>query len=448
MGFLDGTVVNVAIKRIGTDIGASLADLQWVVNGYLLMLAALILVGGSLGDRFGRKRLFLIGVIWFAVASAVCGLANSPAVLIGARVVQGIGAAMLTPGSLSMIQGAFVREDRARAIGTWSGLAGVTTALGPLVGGWLVQTASWRYVFWINIPLAAIVIAIGVHHIPETSDPQASHHLDLPGVVLGAVGLGAVTYALIEAGTRSSAEVAVAAVVGVLALTAFVLVERHGREPLVPPSIFSSRVFLFSNVLTFVVYGALGALMFMLVLQLQVVTGWTPLEAGLSTLPVTVLMLLFSGRSAALSARIGPRTQMTAGPVVCGLGALLLSRVGAGESYWLGVLPGVVLFGIGLTLMVAPLTATVMAAAEDRYAGTASGVNNAIARAGSLLAVAALPALVGLSGADYAKPAVFGNGFTSSMYICAALLFAGGIAGWMALRPTGPGAAPSPSPPR
>ncbi len=435
MAFLDGTIVNVAIRVIGTDLDASLADLQWVLNAYTLMLAALILIGGSLGDRLGRRRVFVVGVVWFAAASAGCALAPSPQVLIASRAVQGVGGALLTPGSLAMIQGAFATDDRARAIGIWSGLAGVTTAVGPFLGGWLIAVATWRLVFWINVPLAVAVVLVAARHVPETRDPQAVHSFDLPGAVLGCVGLAGITYALIgwDASTRTYS----AAGLGLLALAAFVLTEHRRRAPMVPPALFSSRVFTTSNVLTFLVYGALGALLFLLTLQLQVVAGYTPLQAGISLLPVTLLLLVLSSRSGALATRIGPRLQMSVGPLLCAAGALLLLMVDGSGSYSTRVLPGVLVFGLGLAALVAPLTATVLAAAPDRYAGVASGVNNAVARAGSLLAVAALPVAVGLSGNDYENPAAFSAGFRTAMVVCAVLLGLGAAAGWLGLRHAG-----------
>jgi EmrB/QacA subfamily drug resistance transporter len=433
MAFLDGTVVNVALREIGTDLNASIADLQWVLNSYLLALASLILVGGSLGDRLGRRRIFVIGVIWFAVASAACALATNPEMLIIGRAIQGIGAALLTPGSLAMMQGSYRQEDRARAIGLWSGMAGVSTLLGPFVGGGLVQTVGWQYVFWINVPIAAAIVAIALRHVPESRDPEAARHFDLLGAALGAIGLGAITFALIEAGSQPASTVTIAAVIGVASLIAFVLSQRR-PNPMVPPKLFESRVFNSSNLLTLVVYGALGALSFLLVLQLQVVSGYSPLEAGLATLPITVFMLLLSGRSAALAAKIGPRIQMTVGPFVCAVGAVLLMGVGADASYWINVLPGMALFAFGLTCLVAPLTATVLAAAPNRWAGIASGVNNAVARAGSLLAVAALPYAVGLTGDDYDNPVAFNDGYQMAMAVCAVLLAMGGVFGWIGLR--------------
>jgi EmrB/QacA subfamily drug resistance transporter len=433
MAFLDGTVVNVAIRRIGTDLDASMAELQWVINSYLLALASLILVGGSLGDRLGRRRMFTVGVAWFAIASVGCALAPNPETLIAARAVQGIGAALLTPGSLAMMQGSYRPEDRARAIGLWSGMAGISTLLGPFLGGGLVQTVGWPYIFWINIPIAIAIILITVRHVPESRDPQAAHRFDLLGAALGAVGLGAITYALIEAGSQPASTIAIAAIVGVAAMVAFALSQRR-PDPMIPPAIFSSRVFNASNGLTLLVYGALGALSFLLVLQLQVVSGYDPLVAGLATLPITIVMLLLSGRSAALASRIGPRPQMTLGPILCAAGALLLIGIDADATYWIDVLPGMMLFALGLSCLVAPLTATVLAAAPDRWAGIASGVNNAVARAGSLLAVAALPVAVGLTGDDYDNPVAFDDGYQTAMIVCAVLLLLGAAFGWIGLR--------------
>ncbi len=438
MALLDGTVVNVALRVIGADLGADLADLQWVVNAYMLTLASLILVAGSLGDLLGRRRVFLVGVIWFAVASALCGLAQGPMLLIVARALQGVGGALLTPGSLAILQSSFHRDDRARAIGAWSGLGGVAAAIGPFLGGWLVQEASWRYVFLINVPLAAAVVAVTVRHVPESCDRTvAGRHVDTLGAVLGALGLGGVTYALIEAGGDSGVLAVVVGIAGAAAIAAFVVHQRRAPYPMVPPSLFASRIFTVSNLLTVVVYAALGAMFFFVVLNLQVTLGYTPLEAGISLFPITVFMLVFSARSGALATRIGPRLQMSAGPIVCAVGVGLLIGMDADSSYLTGVLPGVSIFAAGLTVLVAPLTATVLAAAPDRYAGVASGVSNAVARTGSLLAVAALPVAVGLSGTDYDDPAAFGAGFRHAMSVSAALLVAGGLLALVGLRRAG-----------
>ena len=435
MAMLDGTVVNIALRSIGADLGASIAQLQWVVNAYLLALASLILVGGSLGDHLGRKRVFIVGVTWFALASALCGLAQSPGQLIGARLLQGVGAALLTPGSLAMIQGSFRKADRGRVIGQWAGLGGIAAAIGPLLGGWIVANASWRWIFGINVPIAVAVVLVAARHVPESRDPEAARTFDVAGAALGAVGLGGATYALIENGSAPAAAVLTAAVVGAVALVGFVLFERRHPDALVPMHLFASRTFSVANGLTLLVYGALGAMLFFLVLQLQVVTGWSPLAAGLSTVPLTLVMLLFSSRSGALAARIGPRLPLSVGPVLCGCGTLLLRGVDADTGYLTGVLPGMLVFSAGLVLLVAPLTSSVLAAAPDRYAGIASGVNNAVARTGSLLSVSALPAVVGIAGADYEQAAVFAAGYERAQLICAGLLFAGGVTGFVGLRP-------------
>jgi EmrB/QacA subfamily drug resistance transporter len=433
MTLLDGTVVNVALRTIGEDLDASLAQLQWITNGYLLSLASLILLGGSLGDRFGRRRIFVVGTVWFAAASLLCGLAPTPEVLIVARILQGVGAALLTPGSLSMIQGVFRQKDRAAAIGAWSGLGSIAAAVGPFVGGVLVQYASWRWIFLINLPLAMVTVLIAQRSVPETRDPDPPQSFDHLGGVAATVALGGVTYALIEWGDPAAPWAALA---GVLAGVAFVLVERREREPMLPLSLFGSRTFSAANVMTLLVYAALGAILFFLVLQLQTVSGYGPLAAGIATLPITLCMLFLAKRGGELGTRIGPRVPMTFGPLVMAVGVLLLLGVGGDVNYLLQVLPGLTVFGLGLALMVAPLTATVLAAAPDEHAGIASGVNNAVARAGSLLAVAALPVAVGLGGEEYADPQAFDAAYGMAMVACAALLVIGGVVSWLTIRPT------------
>ena len=435
LALLDSTVVNVALERIGDEFDASFAALQWTVNGYTLTLAGLILLGGSLGDRFGRRRIFCIGVVWFALASALCGLAPSVEFLIAGRALQGVGGALLTPGSLALISASFHGSDRAAAIGAWSGLGGVAGAIGPFVGGWLVEW-TWRAVFLINLPLAAVVLVVALRHVPESRDPDAAHHLDLPGTVLAVTGLGALTWALTAAG-EDGGTLAVwgTGVAGVLALVAFVVVERRSRAPLVPGELFASARFTGANLVTLLVYGALGVHFVLVVLQLQVSAGFSPLAAGTAMLPITVIMLLLSARSGRLAQRIGPRWPMAVGLLLAATAMLWLSRIGPGASYLVDVLPPVTLFGLGLAGTVAPLTATVLDAADDRHAGIASGVNNAIARAAGLLAVALIPALAGISGTDYEDPVAFSAGFRTAMTICAGLLVAGAVLSAVLLRP-------------
>jgi EmrB/QacA subfamily drug resistance transporter len=431
IAFLDGTVVNVALRSIGEDLDASLSELQWITNGYLLSLSSLILLGGSLGDRFGRRRVFVIGTIWFAAASLLCGIAPNPEVLIAARVLQGIGGALLTPGSLSMIQGAFRHEDRATAIGSWSGLTGIAGAIGPFVGGGLIQYADWRWIFLINLPLAVVTVFIAVRTVPETRDPHASSHFDVAGAVLASAALGGATYALIQWGGTAAW---VAVVVAVVAGAGFILVEGREREPMLVLSIFRNRTFSASNVMTLLVYGALGAVSFFVTLELQTVSGYGALAAGAAFVPMTLVMLVLASRGGRLSQRIGPRIPMTVGPLVMAVGVLLMLRVGPDVSYVLDVLPAVLVFGLGLSLMVAPLTATVLAAAPEEHAGIASGVNNAVARAGGLLAVAALPLVVGLHGEEYADAASFDAAYGTAIMIGAALLAVGGVVSWLTIR--------------
>jgi EmrB/QacA subfamily drug resistance transporter len=433
MAFLDGTVVNVALPTIGRDLGASTSSLQWILNGYQLSLASLILLGGSLGDRDGRRRIFVLGVGMFAVASLLCAVSPTIELLIAARVAQGVGAALLTPGSLAMIESAFRASDRPRAIGAWSGLTGVATALGPLLGGYLVSAVSWRAVFLINVPIGALVIGLA-HRVPETRDPSAHGQLDIRGAALAALGLAGITVALIEGpGHGLSASIVLAGSVGVAALVAFLWSEHRSVNPMVPLGMFSSRQFSGANLVTFVVYAAIGGFFFLLVAFLQISLGYSPIAAGSATLPVTLLMLVFSARSGAVVQRIGPRSPLTIGPITVALGLLLLTRINPGDGYVTSVLPAIVIFGLGLTLVASPVTATVLAAADASHAGIASGINNAVARVAQLLAVAALPLVAGLTGHRFYQPAAMTHGFHIAMVVAAALAATGGAIAWLTI---------------
>lgn len=434
MAMLDATVVNIALPEIGRSLRTDFTTLQWIVNAYTLTLASLILLAGALGDRFGRRRVFLIGVTWFALASLLCGLAPSAEVLVAARALQGVGGALLTPGSLAIISSAFTTGDRAKAVGAWSGLGGVAAAIGPFAGGWLVQI-DWRAVFLVNLPVALFVILVTLRHVPETRDTASPPGLDITGAVLTAAGLAAVTYALTRLGSGGGdPSVLVAGLAGISALVAFGFVERRSPHPLVPLTLFADRQFSATNAVTLLVYAGLGVFFFLLVLQLQIVAGFSPLVAGTALLPVTALMLLLSARAGALAERIGPRLPMTVGPLLAATGFLLTLRIGPDASYPADVLPAVVVMGLGLACTVAPLTATVLGSADPRYAGTASGVNNAIARTGGLLAVAVIPVAAGLGGTDYTIPADFNAGFHTAMLIGAGLLAVGALLSAVLLR--------------
>jgi EmrB/QacA subfamily drug resistance transporter len=429
LAMLDSTVVNVALPFLGKDLDAGMAGLQWTINAYTLTLAGLILLGGSLGDRYGRRKVFLIGTVWFAVASALCGLAQNIEFLIAARALQGIGGALLTPGSLAIIQASFIRHDRPRAVGAWSGLGGVASAIGPLLGGGLVQTAGWRWAFLINLPFAALIVFVALRHVPESKDEQAAGRFDVLGAVLAALALAGITYGLIQKG------VSIPLVVGLALGAAFVVTEiRRSPDALVPVSLFRDRVFSAVNVVTLIMYAAMGVVFFLLVVQLQVVSGFSPIVAGLAMLPTTILMMLLSARAGELAKRVGPRWPMTIGILVAGAGFLWMSTIGFHASYPFQVLPAVTVFGLGLSGAVAPLTATVLATADERYAGTASGINNAVARTGSLLAVAAVPPLVGLVGDAFENPPVFDAGFRMAMLISAGMMVLAALITFVTIR--------------
>ena len=421
MASLDATVVNVALPHIGSDLHADVGALQWVLTGYLLSLSSLILLGGALGDRVGRRRVFVIGTLWFAAASVLCGLAPNTDVLIGARVLQGVGGALLMPGSLAILEASFRRSDRAAAIGAWSGLGGVAGALGPFVGGALVDGPGWRWAFLLNVPVAAGAIAAARTAVPETRDLHASGRLDFLGAGLAVVGLATGTWSLTQAGQRgwTAPPVVLAGGIAIVALACFVWHLFETRDPLVPPALFRDRTFTVVNLMTVVLYAAIGVSFFLVAYELQVAAGWSALEAGIALLPTTVLMLVGSARSGALAQRIGPRLQLTVGPLLTAAGLLLLTRIGQHPTWGIDVLPGATLFGLGLVTFVAPLTATVMGSAARDHVSTASGVNNAIARTASLAALASIPVVSGLANAT--GPADLTSAFRTSLLIAAAL---------------------------
>lgn len=434
---LDSTVVNVALPRIGKELHGDVGDLQWVVTAYLLTLSALLLLAGSLSDRYGRRRIFILGVIWFTVASVACGLSPTAPALTAARALQGVGGALLTPGSLAILEATFRADDRAAAIGAWSGLGGVAVAVGPFVGGYLVQAWSWRLVFFINVPIALVVVLIALRHVPETRDPAAPHRLDIAGALLAALALGGITYALIEipAHGARAADVVIAGAAGALFLILFFVVEQRRAEPMLELALFRNRTFSAANAETFVVYAALGGAFFLLPIDLQQVLGYSPLASGAALLPSTAVMLVLSTSAGRLAQRIGPRLPLTLGPIIAAAGLLLLDRAAPGRSYFTTVLPALLVFGVGLSLTVAPITATVLAAAPNGKAGLASAINNCVARTGSLIAVAMLPAVSGLGPESYLHADVFAAGFRRGMLIAAIACAAGGALAWITIAP-------------
>lgn len=436
IAFLDGTVVTVALPAIGRELGGGISVLQWVLDGYLLTLGALLLLGGALGDRYGRRRVFVAGLVAFTIASLACGLAPNAEVLVVARLLQGVGAAALVPGSLAMIDAGIAREDRGRAVGVWAGMSGVTSALGPFIGGWLVDAASWRWVFFLNVPLAAVAVAIAVRHVAETRDPDATGWPDVAGAAAVTVGLAGVTYPLIEVPIHGWNQLTVAgAVIGIAGLVGFPFIEARTRSPLMPPSLFRSWQFTGANLTTFAVYGALGGALFLLALQLQQSLGYSALATGIVMIPTPIIMLLTSPWMGALSQRTGPRPLMTTGPLVAAVGLVLMARITPGASLFADVLPAVVVFGIGLSITVAPLTSTVLAAVPENHVGAASGANNAFSRISGLIAVAVLPVAAGIE-AGPGEP--LGDGFIRAMLISAAVCAAGGLIALATIREATP----------
>ena len=432
--FLDGTVVNVALPSIARDLHADLASLQWTITAYLLTLGSLLILGGSIGDDFGRRRAFLVGLAVFTGASVACGLAPSVGWLIACRAVQGVGGALLVPESLAIISASFAPEDRGSAIGAWSGLAAVSAAVGPFLGGFLIDAVSWRLVFLINVPLAIATAVMVSRHVPESRDPVASGRLDYLGAGAVTLGLAGIVFALIEGPGRgfSSPLVVTFGLAGVAFLAVFPLIERRVHEPMVPLEIFRGTQFVGANITTFCVYGALGGALVFVTIQLQSVMGYSALEAGAAFSPMTLLLLSLSSRMGRLADRIGPRVPMTVGPLVAAVGFALLSRMRPDAGYVADVLPGVVAFGIGMSITVAPLTAAVLAAIEDRRAGVGSAINNAVSRIAGLLAVTLMPLAAGIAGST-AGDAVQA-GFPRIMWIAAGLCVAGAVVAFATVR--------------
>ncbi len=417
---LDATVVTLAVPRIGADLGTGMAGLQWVLSGYLLSLASLILVGGALGDRFGRRAVFVAGTVLFAAASLGCGLADSVIALVGARVLQGVGGALVTPASLALIAAAVDPRDRGAAIGMWAGLGGIAGVAGPVVGGWLVEAGGWRTAFLVNIPLAAIVVAISLRHVPESCDPPARPRVNAMGALLLVLPLGISTYGLIATRWWWAG-------FGAVLLCAVLSAQGRGRNPLIPSSLFTSRAFTVVNLVTLPVYAALGCVLFLLALCLQIVVGYSPAGAGAgaATVPVTAVLLVGSTRAGRYAQRRGARGPMAVGLAVTAAGALLLAEIGPDAGYLVDVLPGLLLLGLGQAIFVAPLTGAVFDAVPAAHAGTASGINNAIARTGHLLAVAAVPGMAGITDTPLTDSGAFGTGYRIAVWICSGFFLAG-----------------------
>ena len=476
MAFIDGTVVNVALPALQNAFHASIASVQWVVESYALMLAALLLVGGSLGDIMGRRKVYVLGVVVFAGASAWCGVARSVDMLIWARSIQGIGAALLVPGSLALITASFPEETRGQAIGTWSGLTAITAAIGPVIGGWMIEHSTWRWVFFLNLPLALATILLAAK-VPESRNENGSHHVDWIGALLATVGLGGVTYALIEWPARSQQGghfVAAVAVFGVVALAGFFAVEHWSRAPMVSLKLFRARNFAGANLLTLFLYASLGGLMFFFPMDLIQIQHYTATQAGAAFLPFVAIMFGLSRWAGGLVARYGSRMPLTFGPVVAACGIALFAVMPQGGSYWATFFPAVVVMGLGMTISVAPLTTTVMNAVPESESGLASGVNNALSRLAAILAVAVFGAVLvtvfnhsldrslgkltlapsvraqvdaarpQLAAAHNSDPGVerairesFVSGYRSVMWIAAGLAALSAVAAWLVIEPKG-----------
>jgi EmrB/QacA subfamily drug resistance transporter len=483
MAFIDSTVVNVALPALQLELNASLVDVQWVIEAYALFLAALLLVGGAAGDRFGRRRVFLLGVALFAVSSIGCGLAGSVRALVVARAFQGIGGALLVPGSLAIISASFAEHERGKAIGTWSGASAITAGLGPVLGGWLIDHLSWRAVFFINIPLAVVAIALALRYVPESRSVEAQGSLDWPGALLVTVGLGGGVFALIESSTVgwSHPEILASLLLGILALAGFIAVEMRSAAPMMPPRLFRSKTFVGANLLTLLLYAALGGSLFFVPLNLIQVQGYSTTAAGAALLPLILLLAGLSRWSGGLIDRYGAKAPLIIGPSVAAAGFALFAVPSIGGSYWVTFFPATVVLGLGMSISVAPLTTAVMNSVDVGFAGAASGINNAASRVASLLAVALfglvmvssfnntlhsrlantglapdvteaveqqrnklaaiqLPASMDVHGAEVATRAIadaFISGFRWTMLISAALALASAVIAWLLIENAG-----------
>ena len=456
--FLDATVVNVALPAIADGLDAGLAGQQWVVEAYLLTMVSLLLVGGSLGDQFGRRRMFVAGLLAFGATSILCALAPSDEFLVGARALQGIAGALLVPGSLAIVAATFEGEERGKAVGTWTAWTGIATVLGPAGGGALIGLISWRAIFWVNLPLIAATVFLALRAVEESSDPDASRGIDWTGIGLSAAGLGGPVFALIEQPTHGWGDPLVWAPLlgGIACFALFLLHEARARQPMLDLGLFRIRNFAVANLTTLAAYAGLIGGFFVVALFLQQVAGYTPLEAGLATTPVSVILFLFSPRFGRLASGTGPRLPMTAGPIVGGLGLLAMLRVGPDADYLADVLPAVLVFGLGLAATVAPLTATVLDSVAERRVGIASGVNNGVSRVAGLLAIAVLGAVVSAKFDSSAGAAVGGGPFTAAapvastaafhlgVLIAGLLMILGGIAAGIGIRD--PRREPDPAP--
>lgn len=422
IAILDGSIVNLALPAIENDLHVGFSTLQWITDAYLLSLSALILLGGSLGDIFGRKRVYLVGVAGFGITSLLCAIAPNAELLILARTLQGVFGALMVPGALAIINTTFVKAERGQAIGQWTAWSGIAVVAAPFIAGALLDAGGWRWIFLINIPLAAICFCLGLAAIKESKDMRR-RHIDIIGAGLVTLALGGITYGLIEGPIQQWSLTVLGVLLAALACgLLFVLRERKTRDPMVPFSLFKSRDFLGANVMTFLMYGALGGFTFVLSIHLQTALQYTPFQAGLSLLPVSIFLLVFSGKVGALAAKYGPRFFLTAGPIIAALGIALFYFIHPDSTYITGILPGILLFSTGLTILVAPLTTTVMLSAEDEASGTASGVNNALSRAAGLVVIAVL----GLFGADQVYP--------FAIVLCAILALLGGVVSFVLIQ--------------